>query len=98
MHLRFEVDTLTLEVEDHGRGVAARDDRRASGLGLVAMRERADLLGGTLGDPSTGWWRNSGAAEGAGQGSRGDMTETTSVLLVDGSSLSRRLKPRRTSA
>ena len=36
MHLRFEVDTLTLEVEDHGRGVAARDYRRASGLGLVA--------------------------------------------------------------
>jgi len=48
VHLRFEADTLTLEVEDHGRGFTASDDRRASGLGLVAMRERADLLGGML--------------------------------------------------
>ncbi|HEX5107956.1 MAG TPA: ATP-binding protein [Vicinamibacterales bacterium] len=48
VHLRFEADTLTLEVEDRGRGFTPGDDRRASGLGLVAMRERADLLGGTL--------------------------------------------------
>lgn len=38
--------TLELEVEDRGRGVADQTSRR--GLGLVAMRERAALLGGDL--------------------------------------------------
>ena len=37
---------LELEVEDHGSGMSARTDRR--GLGLVAMRERAELVGGTI--------------------------------------------------
>jgi signal transduction histidine kinase len=36
---------LQLEVEDHGTGVRAEGRR---GLGLVTMRERADLVGGTL--------------------------------------------------
>jgi signal transduction histidine kinase len=36
---------LRLEVEDHGAGVRAEGRR---GLGLVTMRERADLVGGTL--------------------------------------------------
>jgi signal transduction histidine kinase len=36
---------LQLDVEDHGKGFAAAPGR---GLGLVAMRERADLLGGTI--------------------------------------------------
>jgi signal transduction histidine kinase len=36
---------LELEVEDHGKGFGATPSR---GLGLVAMRERADLLGGTI--------------------------------------------------
>ena len=35
-----------LEVEDHGKGLDAGTARR--GLGLVAMRERAELVGGTL--------------------------------------------------
>ena len=38
--------TLRLEVEDHGRGLQSGGARR--GLGLVAMRERAALVGGQL--------------------------------------------------
>jgi signal transduction histidine kinase len=37
---------LELDVEDHGRGLPASTERR--GLGIVAMRERAALVGGTL--------------------------------------------------
>lgn len=43
--LRNGGDTLELSVEDDGRGLAASSTR---GLGLVAMRERAALLNGTL--------------------------------------------------
>ena len=43
--LRFEPGSLTLEIEDDGRGMGSG---RRPGLGLVAMRERADLLGGTI--------------------------------------------------
>ena len=46
VRLRATTDDLELEVEDHGRGIVADVSRR--GLGLVAMRERAALLGGTL--------------------------------------------------
>jgi signal transduction histidine kinase len=46
VRLRFDANTLELEVEDHGRGFDAAPARR--GLGLVAMRERAALVGGTL--------------------------------------------------
>jgi signal transduction histidine kinase len=46
VHLRFEAGRLTLDVEDHGKGLAEAEEGR--GLGLVAMRERAGLLGGTL--------------------------------------------------
>jgi len=45
VRLRHEDGVLELEVEDHGRGFQASEGR---GLGLVAMRERADLLGGTI--------------------------------------------------
>jgi len=46
VRLRCDGVTLELEVEDHGKGL----DRGLSprGLGLVAMRERAELLGGAL--------------------------------------------------
>ncbi len=46
--VRLQVDaaTLRLEVEDHGRGLDP--DSSPRGLGLVAMRERAALLGGTM--------------------------------------------------
>jgi signal transduction histidine kinase len=46
VRLRATSDMLELEVEDHGKGIVPDVSRR--GLGLVAMRERAALLGGTL--------------------------------------------------
>ena len=45
VRLRHRIGGLDLEVEDHGRGFGSASGR---GLGLVAMRERADLLGGTI--------------------------------------------------
>jgi signal transduction histidine kinase len=39
---------LTLRVADAGHGFDRRPGRREAGLGLVAMRQRADALGGTL--------------------------------------------------
>jgi signal transduction histidine kinase len=44
--LRFSPDSLELEVEDHGKGFVQEKMQR--GIGLVAMRERAELIGGTL--------------------------------------------------
>ena len=46
IRLRFSPDSLELEVEDHGKGFMAQKSQR--GIGLVAMRERAELIGGTL--------------------------------------------------
>ena len=47
MRLRDRPTTaLELEVEDHGSGLDAATERR--GLGIVTMRERAELLGGTM--------------------------------------------------
>jgi signal transduction histidine kinase len=37
---------IELDVEDHGKGTDAGGPRR--GLGIVAMRERAEMLGGTI--------------------------------------------------
>jgi signal transduction histidine kinase len=45
VHVRFG-DTLLLEVRDDGRGAADGDGR--NGSGLIGMRERVALLGGTL--------------------------------------------------
>jgi signal transduction histidine kinase len=47
VRLRYRDGEIELEVEDHGSGLptAAPSHR---GLGLVAMRERAELVGGTL--------------------------------------------------
>ena len=44
--LRFSPDSLELEVEDRGKGFVPEKMQR--GIGLVAMRERAELIGGTL--------------------------------------------------
>ena len=46
VRLRFEAHLLELDVEDHGKGCGTQPSRR--GLGMVAMRERAGLVGGTL--------------------------------------------------
>jgi signal transduction histidine kinase len=43
--LRFAPEHLVLEIEDHGSGFAAA---RGRGIGLVAMRERAELLEGSI--------------------------------------------------
>ena len=46
IRLKFSPDSLELEVEDHGTGFVTEKMQR--GIGLVAMRERAELIGGTL--------------------------------------------------
>jgi signal transduction histidine kinase len=46
VRLQFQNDSISLEVEDHGRGFAP--DAGHQGIGLVGMRERAELVGGTL--------------------------------------------------
>ena len=46
IRLRFSAELLELEVEDHGKGFIA--EKMPRGIGLVAMRERAELVGGAL--------------------------------------------------
>ncbi|HWW18810.1 MAG TPA: ATP-binding protein [Candidatus Saccharimonadales bacterium] len=46
VRLKFERDSITLEVEDHGRGFSP--NARHAGIGLVGMRERAELVQGSL--------------------------------------------------
>jgi signal transduction histidine kinase len=46
VRLGFGPHALEIEIEDHGKGFGERSSRR--GIGLVAMRERAELLGGTI--------------------------------------------------
>jgi len=43
----FSPDSLTINIRDFGRGIT-RDKNRKPGLGLIAMQERADLVGGKL--------------------------------------------------
>ena len=45
VRLQFKPDKLGLEVEDHGRGFHPNGKK---GIGLVAMRERAELVGGVI--------------------------------------------------
>jgi signal transduction histidine kinase len=46
VRLWFLPQTLELDVEDHGAGFTERPNKR--GIGLVAMRERAELMGGEI--------------------------------------------------
>lgn len=46
VRLNYAAQELTLEVEDHGTGLRAEKGQR--GIGMVAMRERAELIGGVL--------------------------------------------------
>lgn len=58
VRLAYGDHDVMLEVEDHGAGIPT-DRSRRRGLGLVAMRERAALVGGTfeLGQPAGGGTR-----------------------------------------
>jgi len=52
----FTAETLTIHVKDYGRGIV-QSKRSNPGLGLIAMRERAELVNGTLniyGAPNVG--------------------------------------------
>jgi signal transduction histidine kinase len=51
VRLRFSKEQLDLEVEDDGRGLEKPIKR---GVGIVAMKERAELLGGTIEVASSG--------------------------------------------
>jgi len=46
VRLRFSLQALQVEIEDHGSGFEPRT--ASQGIGLVAMRERAELLGGQV--------------------------------------------------
>ena len=46
VRLKFGADALELNVEDHGKGISP--ERNGRGIGLIAMRERAESIGGTL--------------------------------------------------
>lgn len=46
VRLKYLKDELRLEVEDHGKGFSPQANHQ--GIGLVGMRERAELVGGTL--------------------------------------------------
>jgi len=46
VRLMYRPDALILEIEDHGKGISPPKDER--GIGLVAMRERAELIAGSI--------------------------------------------------
>jgi signal transduction histidine kinase len=46
VRLHFLPSVLELQVEDHGTGFTERPGKR--GIGLVAMRERSELMGGQI--------------------------------------------------
>lgn len=50
VRLRYEENVLELVVRDNGNGLAANTmpNQQSSGFGLIGLRERIDLLGGTV--------------------------------------------------
>jgi signal transduction histidine kinase len=48
VRLKFSGGELGLDVEDHGKGFSTNGSSSHQGIGLVGMRERAELIGGTL--------------------------------------------------
>jgi signal transduction histidine kinase len=49
IRLKFLPQTLEMEIEDHGKGFANATQKGSQrGIGLVGMRERAELIGGVL--------------------------------------------------
>jgi signal transduction histidine kinase len=39
---------IRVQIEDNGRGMTPDESARPSSIGLLGMRERAELVGGTL--------------------------------------------------
>ena len=58
VRLRFLSEELEMEVEDHGKGLAPVEGQ--TGIGLVAMRERAEILGGAISVTALGTTQASG--------------------------------------
>ena len=87
VRLRFTTAGLELEVEDHGKGFNVDSPR--PGIGLVAMRERAELFGRALKivRPSGG---GTMVACRYRKRERRLMSNKISVLLVDDHALVRR--------
>jgi len=48
LRLRQRSDALLLEIRDDGRGITAEEVRDPFSLGLIGIRERADLAGGSV--------------------------------------------------
>ncbi len=48
VRLRFSSESLELEVEDRGIGFETENQLKSRGMGLIAMRERAQLLSGNI--------------------------------------------------
>ena len=53
VELEFGIKDLTVTIMDFGKGLRNAKDPEKKGLGLIAMRERAELVGGTLNIRST---------------------------------------------
>jgi len=48
VRLRQRPDELLLEIRDDGRGITSEEVGDRFSLGLIGIRERADLFGGTV--------------------------------------------------
>jgi signal transduction histidine kinase len=48
VRVRFSTELLELEVEDRGIGLSPDSDAASRGMGMIAMRERAQLLSGKI--------------------------------------------------
>lgn len=48
VELAFNRDDLVLSIVDHGKGLPLTKKRQRPGLGMIAMHERAELVGGEL--------------------------------------------------
>jgi signal transduction histidine kinase len=48
VNMTFTPDLLTVDVRDFGKGIPSSKKRNKPGLGLIAMHERAEIVGGKL--------------------------------------------------
>jgi signal transduction histidine kinase len=48
IHLKKDLDEILLRITDDGQGISAQSLTRRESIGLIGMRERANLLGGTI--------------------------------------------------